>query len=136
MSPQRQLFEKRDSQGRMINVEDSVTNQFRLTKESELPTRGYSVKLNSLMAPRAAAQRFDRLSSYEVMLEMSSCYSQRNLPLFRTAEANQSCSGKLESANHNFLCTQYHSSMADFCFHPRRTSRSKIQRMAVCERLS
>lgn len=67
MSPQRQLFEKRDSQGRMINVEDSVTNQFRLTKESELPTRGYSVKLNSLMAPRAAAQRFDRLSSYEVI---------------------------------------------------------------------
>lgn len=66
MSPQRQLFEKRDSQGWMIDVEDNVTNQFRLTKESELPTKSYSVKLNPLMAPRAAAQRFDRLSSYEV----------------------------------------------------------------------
>ena len=74
MSPRRQLFEKRDSQGWMVDVEDNVTNQFRLTKESELPTKSYSVKLNSLMAPRAAAQRFDRLSSYEVMLEMSSCY--------------------------------------------------------------
>ena len=51
----------------MIDVEDSVTNQFRLTKESELPTKSYSVKLNSLMVPRAAAQRFDRLSSYEVI---------------------------------------------------------------------
>ena len=67
MSPQRQLFEKRDSQGWMIDVEDNVTNQFRLTKESELPTKSYSVKLNSLMAPRAVAQRFDRLSSYEVI---------------------------------------------------------------------
>jgi len=51
----------------MIDIEDSVTNQFRPTKESELPTKSYSVKLNSLMAPRAAAQRFDRLSSYEVI---------------------------------------------------------------------
>ena len=67
MSPQRQLFEKRDSQGWMIDVEDNVTNQFRLTKESELPKKSYSVKLNSLMAPRAAAQRFDRFSSYEVI---------------------------------------------------------------------
>jgi len=67
MSPQRQLFEKRDSQDWMTDVEGSVANLFRLTKESELPTGGRSVKLNSLMAPRAAAQRFDRLGSYGVM---------------------------------------------------------------------
>lgn len=68
MSPKRQLFEKRKSQDWMIDVEDTVTNQFRLTKESELPTKNHSgVKFNSLTAPRAAAQRFDRLSSYEVI---------------------------------------------------------------------
>jgi hypothetical protein len=33
MSPQRQLFEKRESQDRMIDVEGSFTNQFRLTKD-------------------------------------------------------------------------------------------------------
>ena len=68
MLPQRQLCEKSNSQDWMIDVEDAVTDQFRLTKESELPTKSHSgVKLNSLMTPRAAAQRFDRLSSYEVI---------------------------------------------------------------------
>jgi len=97
----------------MIDVEDSVANQFRLTKESELPTKSHSVKLNPLMAPRAAAQRFNRLSSYEVMcLKCQAATAKETfrysgpLKRIRAAVVNLKALAIISFVL-NFLCTQF-----------------------------